>query len=138
GADRGTVGKQIRLGSESFTVVGIVPQRQVFPEWADLWMPLSRIEPELQNRRKYHPLEVIARLTPGVTPDQAQGEVQTIARRLAQAFPDTNRTVGAYVIPLAREVTRNVRPSLLLAWGAVALVLVIACATLGHLFMARM
>ena len=138
GADRGTVGKQIRVGTDSFRVVGIVPQRQAFPEWADLWIPLSLIEPELQNRRKYHPLEVVARLKPGVTPEQAQSEIQTIARQLAQSFPDTNGTVGAYVIPLSREATRNARPSLLLAWGAVTLVLLIACANLAHLFMARL
>jgi putative ABC transport system permease protein len=138
GADRGAIGRQIRLGAESFRIVGIVPQLQAFPEWADLWIPLSLIEPELGNRRKYHPLEVVARLKPGVTPDQAQSEIQNIARQLAQAFPDTNGTVGAYVIPLAREMTRAVRPALLLAWGAVVLVLLIACANLANLFMARM
>ena len=67
GEDRSILGKQIRLGTESFRVVGIVPQRQAFPEWADLWMPASLIDPELRNRRKYHPLEVIARLRPGVS-----------------------------------------------------------------------
>lgn len=138
GEDRSILGKQIRLGTESFTVLGVVPQRQAFPEWADLWMPLSLMEPELQNRRKYHPLEVIARLRPGITVEQAEGEIQVIARQTAQAFPDTNGTVGAYVIPLASEMTSSVRPSLLLAWGAVGLVLLIACANLAHLFMARM
>ena len=138
GEDRSILGKQIRLGTESFTVLGVVPQRQAFPEWADLWMPLSLMESELQNRRKYHPLEVIARLKPGVTPQRAEEEIQTIARQTAQAFPDTNGTIGAYLIPLAREATSSVRPSLLLAWGAVGLVLLIACANLAHLFMARM
>jgi putative ABC transport system permease protein len=138
GEDRSILGKTIRLGTESFTVLGVVAQRQAFPEWADLWMPLSLMEPELQNRRKYHPLEVIARLKPGVTPQQAEEEIQTIARQMAQAFPDTNGTIGAYLIPLARQATGSVRPSLLLAWGAVGLVLLIACANLAHLFMARM
>ena len=138
GEDRSILGKQIRLGTESFTVLGVVAQRQAFPEWADLWMPLSLMEPELQNRRKYHPLEVIARLKPGVTPQQAEEEIQTIARQTAQAFPDTNGTIGAYLIPLAREATGGVRPSLLLAWGAVGLVMLIACANLAHLFIARM
>ncbi len=138
GEDRSILGKTIRLGTESFTVLGVVPQRQAFPEWADLWMPLSLMEPELQNRRKYHPLEVIARLRPGVTPQHAEEEIQTIARQTAQAFPDTNGTIGAYLIPLAHEATGSVRPSLLLAWGAVGLVLLIACANLAHLFMARM
>src|SRR5580693_1806220 len=136
-ADPSIVGRQIRLDSQSFRVLGIVPQRQAFPEWADLWIPLSLIEPDLQNRRKFHPLEIVARLKPGVNPEQAQVEIQTIARRLAQAHPETNATVGAYVIPLAREITQSVRPSLLLAWAAVGLVLLIACANLAHLFLAR-
>ena len=101
-ADPAIVGRQIRLETQSFRVLGIVPQRQAFPEWADLWMPLSLIEPDLQNRRKFHPLEVIARLKPGVSAEQAQSEIQGIARQLAQAHPETNATIGAYVIPLAR------------------------------------
>ena len=100
GADPATVGKQIRLGSDSFRVIGIVPQRQAFPEWADMWMPMSLIEPGLRDRRKSHPLEVIARLKPGVRPEQAQAEIETIARRLSRDHPETNETIGAYVIPL--------------------------------------
>jgi len=138
GADPTIAGRQIRLDKQSFTVVGVVSERQVFPEWADFWMPLSLLEPDLQDRRKFHPLEVVGRLKPGVTLDQAQIEIQSIARRLAASYPDTNATVGAYVIPLAREMTRDVRPSLLLAWAAVGLVLLMACANLAHLFLARM
>ncbi len=137
-ADPNIAGKQIRLDKDSFTVVGVVPQRQAFPEWADFWFPLSLMESGLQDRRKFHPLEIVARLKPGVTVEQAQTEIQSIARRLAQEYPDTNATVGAFVIPLAREMTRDVRPSLLLAWAAVGLVLLMACANLAHLFLARM
>jgi len=100
-------------------------------------MPLSLMEAELQTRRKYHPLEVIGRVKRGVGFAQAQSEIQTLARRLAEAHPETNGTVGAYVIPLSRELTQKVQPSLLLAWGAVGLVLLIACANLAHLFLAR-
>jgi predicted permease len=142
-ADPAIVGKQIRLAAasdakQSFTVVGVVSRRQSFPDWADFWMPLSLLDSDNQNRRKYHPLEVVARLKPGVTVEQAQTEIQSIAHNLAQAYPDTNSTIGAYVIPLAREMTRDVRPSLLLAWAAVGLVLLMACANLAHLFLARM
>ena len=137
-ADPKIAGKQIRIDKQSFTLVGVVSQHQAFPEWADFWMPLSLLEPGLRDRRKFHPLEVVARLKPGVSLDQAQSEMQTIARRLAHAYPDTNGTVGAYVIPLASEMTRDVRPALLLAWAAVGLVLLMACANLAHLFLARM
>ena len=136
-ADPGIAGRQIRLDTQSFRVLGVVPQRQAFPEWADLWIPLSLMEAELQSRRKYHPLEVIARLKPGVKVEQAQSEMRTIARRLSQAYPDTNASIGANVIALDRELTGAVRPSLLLAWAAVGLVLLIACANLAHLFLAR-
>src|ERR1700722_4148806 len=78
-ADRSIAGKQIRLDMESFTVLGVVSRQQSFPEWADFWIPLSLMEPELQDRRKYHPLEVIARLKAGVTVEQAQSEIQSIA-----------------------------------------------------------
>jgi predicted permease len=137
-ADPEIAGKQIRLDKQSFTVVGVVSQRQAFPEWADVWMPLSLIGPDYQDRRKYHPLEVVARLKPGATPEQAQIEIQSIAHNLAQAYPDTNANIGAYVIPLQRELTSAIRPSLLLAWAAVGLVLLMACANLAHLFLARM
>ena len=137
-SDPNIAGEQIRLDKDSFTVVGVVSQRQAFPEWADFWMPLSLVGPDYLDRRKYHPLEIVARLKPGVTVEQAQTEIQSIARRLAQEYPDTNATVGAFVIPLAREMTRDVRPALLLAWAAVGLVLLMACANLAHLFLARM
>jgi predicted permease len=137
GANPSIIGRQIRLDAESFQVIGIVPGRQAFPESADLWIPLSLMEVELQTRRKYHPLEVIGRLKPHVSPEQAQSEMQMIARRAAQAHSETNATVGAYVIPLTQEMTQDLRPSLLLAWAAVGLVLLIACANLAHLFLAR-
>ena len=138
GADPAAVGRQIRLETDAFTVVGIVAQRQAFPEWADLWIPLSLIESDLETRRKYHPLELIARLRPGVTAERADNEIQAIARQLVLQYPDTNATVGAYVVPLARELTATVRPPLLLAWAAVSLVLAMACANVAHLFLARL
>ena len=136
-ADPAIVGKQIRIDKQSFTVLGVVSKRQTFPEWADFWMPLSLLGSDLEDSRKFHPLEVVARLKPGVTVDQTQTEIQSIARRLSQAYPATNATVGAYVIPLAREMTGDQRPALLLAWAAVGLVLLMACANLAHLFLAR-
>jgi len=137
-ADPGAIGRQVRLDGQSFRIVGVIPQRQAFPAWADLWIPLSLIEPDLSTRRKYHPLELIARLKPGVTPAQAQSEIQALARRASAAHPDTNATTGAYVVPLAEENTRTVRPTLMLAWAAVGLVLLMACANLAHLFLARL
>src|ERR1700691_209117 len=137
-ADPGIVGRGMRLETESFTVIGVVPSRQTFPEWADVWMPFSWIEPELMNTRKYHPLEVIARLRPGVREERAQTEMRALAARLAAEHRETNGTVGAYVIPLARQITGDARPALLLVWAAVGLVLLMACANLAHMLLARM
>jgi putative ABC transport system permease protein len=137
GADRSIVGKAIRLDGGEFTVVGIMPRRQAFPVWADLWMPISLLEPALETARQFHPLEVIARLRSGVSQDRAQAEMQSIAARLAQAYPATNRTVGAAVVPLAEQVSASVRPALLVVWTAVGLILLIACVNVSHLLLAR-
>jgi len=137
-ADPTITGKTIQLETQSFIVLGVIPGRQAFPVWADFWMPFTFIEPGLRERRKFHPLEVIARLKPSVTERQAQTEIQAIAERLKKEYPDTNGTVGAYLTPLASETTGDVRPSLLLIWAAVGLVLVIACANLAHLVSSRM
>ena len=137
-ADPAIVGRAIHLETESFTVIGVVPTRQAFPEWADVWLPFSWIEAELFNTRKYHPLEVIARLKPGIGVELAQTEMRALAARLAAEHRDTNGTVGAYAIPLARQITGDVRPALLLIWAAVGLVLLMACANLAHMLLARM
>jgi len=137
-ADPAILGRAIRLEAESFTIIGVLPTRQAFPEWADVWLPFSWIDPELPTTRKYHPLEVIARLKRGATDEQAQSEMHALAARLAAEHRDTNGTVGAYVVPLARQITGDVRPALLLVWAAVGLVLLMACANLAHMLLARM
>jgi len=136
-ADPAIVGRAIRLETESFTVIGVLPARQAFPAWADVWLPFSWLEPDLTDSRKYHPLEVIARLRPGVTEEQAQSEMHLIAARLASEHHETNGTVSAYTVPLARQITGEVRPALLLVWGAVGLVLLMTCANLAHMLLAR-
>ncbi len=137
-ADPAIVGRAMRLEKQSFTVIGVVPTRQAFPAWADVWLPFSWIEPELRNTRKYHPLEVVARLRPGVSEAEADREIRALAARLAAEHRDTNGTVGAYTVPLSREIIGDVRPALLLVWAAVGLVLLMACANLAHMLLARM
>ena len=136
-AGRSIVGKPIRIETETFTIVGIVPQRNAFPVWADLWLPLSLLEPQLETNRQFHPLEVVARLRPGVSVAGAKAEMQALAGRQAEAHPSTNRTVGAAVIPLADEVSGSVRPALLAVWVAVGLILLIACVNVAHLLLAH-
>jgi putative ABC transport system permease protein len=137
GADRSIVGKPIRVDTESFTVVGIVPQRNGFPVWADIWLPFALLEPQLQTNRQFHPLEVVAHLRPGVSVESAQAEMQGLAQRQSEAHPATNKIVGASVIPLADEVSGSVRPALLIVWAAVGLILLIACVNVAHLLLAH-
>jgi predicted permease len=130
-------GKPLRIGDHSFTVVGVVPDAQAYPPWAEIWMPYSWNDPATRTTRRFHPLEVIARLKPGVTEAAAQTEVQAISRDLARAYPQTNGNVTAYTTPLTLAVTGETRPALLLVWAAVGLVLLITCANLAHLMLAR-
>ena len=136
-ADPHIIGRSLHLDLTSYTIVGVFGQKQAFPVWADVWMPLSFLEPELQTTRKYHPLEVIGRLRPGVSLRQAELETEMVARGLSAAYPATNGKIGAFAVPLMEEVTGKVRPALLTVWMAVGLVLLIACANLAHLAMAR-
>jgi predicted permease len=136
-ADVHVVGRAIRLGTASFTVAGILPDRNAFPQWADVWMPLSLIDPNLSGTRKFHPLEVVGRLKPGASLLQAELDLERVARNLAVANPATNGKIGAHVVSLDDSFVGAVRPALVLAWAAVCLVLLIACANLAHLMMAR-
>jgi putative ABC transport system permease protein len=136
-ADPRIAGKPLRIGDRSFTVVGVVPDAQAYPPWAEIWMPYSWNDPATRTTRRFHPLEVIARLKPGVTEAAAQTEMQAIARDLARAYAQTNGNVTAYTTPLMLAVTGETRPALLLVWAAVGLVLLITCANLAHLMLAR-
>ena len=136
-ASPGVVGHSLRLDTLSFTVIGVVPQTQTFPAWADIWMPFSFIDAETQSTRRFHPLEVIGRLRSGVSLQQAERQTETIARRLSAAYPATNGRIGAYLLPLVQQVTGQVRPALFAIWIAATLVLFVACANLAHLMLAR-
>jgi predicted permease len=136
-ADSHVIGHALRLGPKSFTIVGVLPRSSAFPVWADVWIPLSLIEPELYSTRKYHPLEVIGRLRSEIPLRQAEIEMEETARQLGLANPATNGKIGAFVVPLIETVIGEVRPALIAAWIAVGLVLLIACANLAHLTMGR-
>lgn len=131
------VGRSIQIDREAFTVIGVVRRREAFPTWADLWIPLSLIEPGLQQTRRFHPLEIVGRLRDGVTVAQAQTEMSAIGANLARQYPATDRNMGAHVVPMLSEMTSSIRPALLIVWMAVGLVLLAACANVAHLLLAR-
>jgi predicted permease len=123
------------LDGEKYTVVGILPKWYHFSS-VGLYVPLD-MSPKGMGQRGNHSFHAIARLKPGVTAEAAQADLMTIAKRLEQQYPDTNKQVEARVIPLREQISGNVRSRLLVLLGAVALVLLIACANLANLLLAR-
>jgi putative ABC transport system permease protein len=138
GADPSLVGQTISLSGDSYTVVGIMPPGLKFPiiNRAELWKPLS---PALNKscQRGCVVLRVIARLRPGATLESARSEMSTIASRIEQENPATNKGVGVTLIPLHEYVVGDVQLAVYVLFGAVGLVLLIACANVANLMLAR-
>jgi predicted permease len=137
GGDRTILGRAVNLNGSSYTVIGILPARGAFPAAGEFWMPLSLMDKELQTRRVGHTLEVLGRLKPGVDLAAARADMQTIAARLAQAYPATNRNIGVLLTPLREQLAGSLRPAILTLLGCVVLVLCIACANVANLLLVR-
>ena len=137
GADPGLVGKPLTLNGHSYTVVGVMPAGFLFPNpRTELWVPVAFSADDLGNRGS-HGYVAIARLKPNVTLEQAQTEMNAIAARLQEQYPQTNAAWGTRVTLLIEEVVGDVRPALLALVCAVAFVLLIACANVANLLLAR-
>jgi putative ABC transport system permease protein len=139
GRDPHMLGRSIELDAESHTVIGIMPAAFQFPREVELWTPLAVLGemPSWQNRGNHPGIYAIARLKPGVTVQQARVDMDTITTRLGREYPDTNARSGATVMTLRERMVREPRPALLMLLGAVSFVLLIACANLANLLMAR-
>src|SRR5205814_4859883 len=108
-----------------------------YGNWKDqVWVPIAFSDEETTQRGN-HFLDVIARLKPGITVRQAQAEMETIAARLAKEYPRFNTRIGATVRPLQEELVGDIKPALLILLGAVGFVLLIACANVANLLLAR-
>jgi putative ABC transport system permease protein len=136
GSDPGIVGRAIGLNGRKRTVVGILPPGYTFPNRSEVWAPMSFDKDELASRGG-HFLTVVGRLRPGATLESARAEMETIAARLRTQYPDSNKGWTAIVSPLTEAIVGDVRPSLLVLLGAVAFVLLIACANVANLLLAR-
>ena len=135
GADPGLVGSTLKLNGGAYTVVGILPAGADLPA-ADVWVPLA-LEPYALTQRGNRSLTVLARLDRGATLARARAEMHTIAREAAQLHPDADAGWDAVVVPLREQLVAGIRPTLLLLWAAVGLVLLIGCANVANLMLAR-
>ena len=146
GSDSGIVGKSLTLNNQSHTVVGVMSPNVQFPvgfgylgkvlnDPVDLYVPLAATSEE--TGRGNYSFFAIGRLKPGVTINQAQAEMSTIEGRLEQQYPEGNTGIGISLVPTQEQTVKEIRPALLVLLGAVAFMLLIACANIANLLLAR-
>jgi putative ABC transport system permease protein len=134
-ADPAMVGRAITINDRPFTVAGVMPPGFTSGGEDELWIPLDVENPGYPRRGEF--LTVIGRLRPGATVAQAQSQLDAVVRRLAQQYPETNASIQGEVVSMQADLVREARPALLIFTGAVALVLLIACANVANLLLAR-
>jgi len=132
--DPRVVGRQIQLSGQPYTVVGVTPKDFRLTRTVDLYAP-ARADNTLPRRAEF--MDVFARLKPGVTVQQADADIAAVNRHLAEQYPATNATIRSEVIGMREDLVGGVKPALLAFMGAVALVLLIACANVANLLLAR-
>jgi len=138
GSDPNVLGRAIRLSDNSYTVIGVMPRDFTLPkEIADIFVSLWVAYPDAAAERDVHFMHTYWRLKPGVPLAQAQAEIAEADRRLAEEFPDSERERATSLIPLYEWLVGDVRSALLILFGAVGLVLLIASANFAMLLMAR-
>ncbi len=132
------LGRSVTLNGLDYTVVGVLrPGFRFGDRQADAYTPVAPGDPVMRTDRTVHNLGSVARLRRGVTPSEAQAEMNAVQEHIDQLNPTTERGLGASVIPIKQEVVGDVATTLLLLLGAVALVLLIACANVANLLLAR-
>jgi putative ABC transport system permease protein len=134
--DSSVVGRQIDLDGEPYTIVGVLPPAFAFHMRADVWIPLG-LHPGTASSRGSHNLQVLARVADGRTIEDAQAELAGIAARLERLYPETNRGWSVRTVPLHDSIVEDVRPLTVLVFGAVGVVLLVACANIGSMLIAR-
>jgi putative ABC transport system permease protein len=136
GANANALGQTVRMLDKSFSIAGVLPPRFHFPNQTDIWLPANVVFPETVSRGA-HNYRVVGRLKPDVTLEQAQAQMIAIGARLEQQYKDSNTGKSVAVTRLQDEMVRNVKLTLYLLLGAVALVLLIGCANVANLLLAR-
>jgi putative ABC transport system permease protein len=137
GGNPSIVGRSILMDGEATTVVGVMPSSFFFPDHqTDYWIPAAFTSEDLARRTRHY-LEVVARMKPGVTRERAQRDMDVIAKRLQQQYPDTNANIGAVVVPIRENFAGDTATGLWVLQIAAVLVLLIACSNLANLLLAR-
>ena len=135
-ADPNIAGQSVNLDGQPYIVAGVMGPKFRFPGWAQYWTPMGWTDKQRAVRGEHHYL-AIARLKTNIAIPQAQAEMTAISTRLAEQYPEDDKGWGAVVVPLREEVVSDVRPALLVLLGAVAFVLLIACANVANLVLAK-
>ena len=136
GGDAKIVGKTITFDGVACAVVGVLPQRFAYPANAEVYGPIA-ITPKLAANRQFNSFYVVGRLKPGVSIQNAQADIDTITARLEQQYPQTNTGSRATAFPIVADTVRKYDTGLWIAMAAVAFVLLIACANVANLMLAR-
>src|SRR3569833_2038119 len=137
GRDPGAIGRSVSLNGTSYTVIGILPQNASFPADGEVWLPLSLLDQPTQQSRVWHSVRVLGRLRAEVTLPAARADMQTIAQRIAAAWPATNRNETVELTPLHASLVGSLRPAMFCLMGAVVLVLLVACVNVANLLLVR-
>ncbi|MGH9498943.1 MAG: ABC transporter permease [Terriglobales bacterium] len=136
GGDPAVVGRKLTLDGRPLTIVGVLPEDLPLLSEAQIWVPLHMLSPEM-NHREWHFLGVIGRPKPGVSREQAQSEMDAISANLGRQYPKTNEGWSLNLVDLREVLIGPVRPTLWLLFGAVGMLLLIACANVSNLLLAR-
>jgi putative ABC transport system permease protein len=136
GADPGVIGRTITLSGQPYTVIGVAPPGFTYPGDAVAWLPME-YGLGRSAQRSSHSYDVVGRLAPGVSLEAARADLASVARQLEREYPVDNAGRGVEVVPLAADTVKAARPVLLMLGGAALFVLLIACANVANLFLAR-